>query len=57
MGAFSPLTFKVTIDKYVFNAILNLIFRLILCFFFVLSFLGWMISFYLMLVPSSFSFL
>ena len=34
-GAFSPLTFKVIIDKYVFNAILNFVFQLILCFFFV----------------------
>ena len=30
-GAFSPLTFKVIVDKYVFIAILNLVFQLILC--------------------------
>ena len=38
IGEFSPLTFKVIIDKYVFVAILNLVFQLILCFSFVLFF-------------------
>ena len=33
--AFGPLTFKIVIDRYVFIAILNLVFQLILCFFFV----------------------
>ena len=36
IGAFSALTLKVIIDRYKFNAILNLIFQLILYFFFVL---------------------
>ena len=35
IGAFSPLTFKVIIYKYIFIAILNLVFQLILCFSFV----------------------
>ena len=35
IAAFSPLTFKAIIDRYVFTAILNLVFPLILCFFFV----------------------
>ena len=38
--AFSPLTFKVIIDRYVFIAILNLVFQLILCFSFLLFFFG-----------------
>ena len=39
-GALSPLPFKVIIDKYVFIAILNLVFQLILCFSFILFFFG-----------------
>ena len=35
IGAFSPLTFKVIIDRYVFIAFLNLVFQVIICFFFV----------------------
>ena len=47
IGAFSSLTFKVVIDKYVLIAILNLIFQLILYFSFVsFYFFGWMLSFY-----------
>ena len=34
-GAFSPFTYKVIIDKYVFIAILNFVFQLILCFYFI----------------------
>ena len=47
IGAFSPLTLKVIIDKYVFIAILNLVFQLILCFSFVppLFFLFWLDDF------------
>ena len=61
IGAFSPLTFKVIIDKYVFIAILNLVFLLIICFsfvpfFFFFFFFGWMISFILWLCPFLFSF-
>ena len=43
IGALSPLTFKVIIDRYVFIAILNLVFQLILCFSFLLFFggVGW----------------
>ena len=40
IGAFSPLTFKVIIDRYVFIDILNLVFQLILCFSFLLFFFG-----------------
>ena len=58
IGAFSPLTFKVIIDKYELIFILNLVFQLILWFSFVpFSFFVWMISFYFMLGPSSFQFL
>ena len=39
-GTFSPLTFKVVIDKYVFTGILKLVFQLILCFSFVPFFLS-----------------
>ena len=39
IGAFSPLTFKVIIDRYVFIAFLNLVFQVIICFFFVPFFL------------------
>ena len=31
-GALSPLTFKIIIDKYIFIAILNIVFQLNLCF-------------------------
>ena len=41
IGAFGPLTFKVVIDKYVCNAILDLVFQLILCSSFV-PFLFWL---------------
>ena len=34
-GAFSPLKFKVITDEYVLNAILNFVFKLILCFLFI----------------------
>ena len=34
-GAFSPLKFKVITDEYVFIAILNFVFKLILCFLFI----------------------
>ena len=44
--AFSPLTFKVIIDKYVIIDILNLIFQLILCFSFV-PFFFWLDEFLL----------
>ena len=50
-AASSPLIFKVIIDRYVFIAILNLVFQLILCLlcsFF--SFYGLMISFCFMIV-------
>ena len=35
IGEFSPLTFKIIIDMYIFIAILNLVFQLILYFFFI----------------------
>ena len=54
IGALSPLTFKVIIDQYVFIAILNLIFKLILCFSF-LFLVGWF-PFILCLCPFLFSF-
>ena len=38
IGAFSPLTFKVIIDRYLFIAILSLVFQLTLCFSFLLFF-------------------
>ena len=42
IGAFSAFTFKAIIDSYVFIAILNLVFQLILCFSFVpFVFVGW----------------
>ena len=46
IGAFSPLTFQVIIDRYVFISILSLIFQLILCFSF-LPFLVWLGDFHL----------
>lgn len=54
-GVLNPLTFKIIIDTYVFIAIFNLVFWLILSFFFLLfffsfSFGGLMISIYFMLV-------
>ena len=50
IGEFGPFTFKVIIDKYVFIAILNLVFQLILYLFFVpffLFFLLWFDGFHL----------
>ena len=41
IGAFSPLTFKVIVDRYIFTAILNLVFQLILCFSSFLFWVGW----------------
>ena len=55
IGAFSPLTFKVIIDRCVFIATFTPCFPVDSVFLF-FSFFGWMISFYLMLV-SSFKFL
>ena len=49
LGAFSPLTFKVIIGKYVFIAILNLVFQLILCSPLVILF--YFIGFFLCLCP------
>ena len=46
IGAFSPLTFKVIVDRYVLSAILNLVFQLILCFSF-LHFFLWLDGFHL----------
>ena len=64
IGAFSPLTFKVIIDRYVFIAFLNLVFQVIICCFFVpfffnfcFSFLVWWISFVCVLMFCSFWFL
>ena len=56
IGAFHPLTFKVIIDRYVFIAILNLVFQLILCLSFLL-FSFWLVSIYFMLEFFSFQFL
>ena len=56
IGAFNPMTFKVIVDRYVFMAILSLVFLLILCFFFIyfcFSFCGLMIFFCIMLMFSS----
>lgn len=41
IGAFNPLTFKVIIDKYIVHCHFNLVFQLILYFFFVPFFLLW----------------
>ena len=46
VGAFSTLTFKVIIDKYVFITLLNPVFQLILCFSFVLLWLDDCLLFY-----------
>ena len=46
VGAFSTLTFKVVIDKYVFITLLNPVFQLILCFSFVLLWLDDCLLFY-----------
>ena len=55
-GAFSPLTFKVIIDTYVFIAILNLVFQLIACLSSLFPFVVWWFPFYFMLVSSSLCF-
>ena len=58
IGAFSPLTFQVIIDRYVFISILSLIFQLILCFSFLLffSFFFWLDGFHLFYACILFSF-
>ena len=60
IGAFSPLIFKIIIDTYVFIAILNFIFQLIICFSFVpfiflVVVVGWF-PFILFLYPLLFCF-
>ena len=57
IGAFISLTFKVIIDRYLFSAILNLVFQLILCLSFVTFFFsfGWF-PFVLCLCPLRISF-
>ena len=50
IGAFSSLTFKVIIDRYVFIAILNLVFHFIICF----SFLFFVGCFHFILCLSTF---
>ena len=56
-ASFSPLTFKVIVDKYVFIAISNFVFHLVLCFSFVpFLFLVWWFPFHLCLCSLLFSF-
>ena len=64
IGAFSPLTFKTIIDRYVFITILDIVYHLafvflllFLSFYFHFFFWGLIIFFFIMLVFSSFCFL